>query len=112
MRAVIIAGGKGSRVSDIYPYLPKPMFPFRGKPLLQWQIESLASQGIAEITLLLGYGAVDHRFHKDKQAEVTLFVHPNGHPQDSDIIVADAENRVVAWKSKNDNVKDMERRIG
>lgn len=42
-------------------------------------------------------------FHKDKKAEITLFVHPNSHPHDSDIVVLDGENRVVDWKSKKDN---------
>lgn len=41
-------------------------------------------------------------FHKEKQASITLFAHPNSHPQDSDILVTDEQCRVTAWKSKND----------
>jgi D-glycero-D-manno-heptose 1,7-bisphosphate phosphatase len=50
-----LAGGKGTRISEIYPDVPKPMINVLGKPLLQWQIESLCSQGIKDITLITGY---------------------------------------------------------
>jgi D,D-heptose 1,7-bisphosphate phosphatase len=42
-------------------------------------------------------------FHKEKGASITLFVHPNSHPYDSDIVVNDRECRVVAFKSKRDS---------
>jgi len=35
------------------------------------------------------------RFHREHQAEATLFVHPNDHPQDSDLVELDAEEKVV-----------------
>lgn len=165
MRAAIIAGGKGTRIGMLYPDLPKPMIPICGKPLLQWQIESLVMQGVGDITLIVGYKAdvvqayfgrgehygakisyivedkplgtggalvllpredtlvllgdvycdVDfHRFvnyHKEKQAEITLFAHPNSHPQDSDIVVVDNDNRVTIWKSKKDNKRDELRNL-
>jgi histidinol-phosphate phosphatase family protein len=43
------------------------------------------------------------RFHREKQAYITLFVHPNSHPRDSDIVAVDGENRVTAWYSKNES---------
>ena len=55
MRTVIIAGGKGTRINEFYPDLPKPMIPILGKPLLQHQIEVLVSQGFIDITLVVGY---------------------------------------------------------
>lgn len=57
MRAAILAGGKGSRIAEYYPDLPKPMIPLNGKPLLQYQIELLVSQEITDITLIVGYKA-------------------------------------------------------
>jgi len=36
------------------------------------------------------------RFHREHKAEATLFVHPNDHPQDSDLVELDAEGKVVA----------------
>lgn len=41
------------------------------------------------------------RWHRAKNAAVTLFAHPNSHPCDSDILVTDAQSRVTAWSAKN-----------
>lgn len=46
MIALIQAGGAGTRLKDIAGDLPKPMVPVAGKPILQWQIESLYRSGI------------------------------------------------------------------
>ncbi len=45
------------------------------------------------------------RFHGDKQAEATLFVHPNTHPFDSDLVERDGEGRVLRFDSKH-NVRN------
>ncbi len=55
MRAVIMAGGKGTRVASVDCALPKPMLPICGKPVLLHQIECLRRQGITEITLTIGH---------------------------------------------------------
>ena len=41
-------------------------------------------------------------FHKAHGGLVTLFTHPNNHPYDSGLIIADANNNVQAWISKED----------
>lgn len=41
-------------------------------------------------------------FHKKKHALVTLFTHPNSHPYDSGLIIADKCNRVERWLTKED----------
>ncbi len=45
------------------------------------------------------------RFHEEKRREssalATLFVHPNSHPYDSDLIVLDRDDRVTGFKPKN-----------
>ena len=41
------------------------------------------------------------RFHREKQAEASLFVHPNAHPYDSDIVLRDTDARVLGFSSKN-----------
>ena len=41
MKAVIMAGGKGTRLQSVAADIPKPMFPILGKPILEYQIESL-----------------------------------------------------------------------
>lgn len=45
------------------------------------------------------------QFHEEKGALATLLVHPNSHPQDSDLVVLDANNKVVGFDSKN-NVRE------
>jgi D,D-heptose 1,7-bisphosphate phosphatase len=41
-------------------------------------------------------------FHQEKKAYVTLAVHPNSHPFDSTLIVADNDHRVTGWLNKED----------
>ena len=55
MRAVIMAGGKGTRLAGINADIPKPMFPVLGKTILEYQIESLKKSGITDITLIVGH---------------------------------------------------------
>ena len=56
MKAVIQAGGKGTRLRDITKdEIPKPMIPILGKPLLEWQIEKCKENGITEIILIVGH---------------------------------------------------------
>ena len=55
MQAVILAGGKGTRLRSRLGDLPKPMVDIGGKPLLQWQVELLSAQGCGRILVLLGY---------------------------------------------------------
>jgi D,D-heptose 1,7-bisphosphate phosphatase len=55
MNIVIMAGGKGTRISALYPDLPKPMIPLCGEPLLAHQIELCVSQGFNDITIITGH---------------------------------------------------------
>lgn len=163
MQAVIMAGGKGTRLRTITnDEIPKPMAPILGKPILQWQVESLRDGGITELLLVVGYlgrkieeyfgdggafgvhityfreekplgtaGAlamvrerlepsfllvfgdvifdVDLErmaaFHRGKAALATLFVHPNAHPFDSDLVLMDERGQVTGIDSKR-NVRD------
>lgn len=41
------------------------------------------------------------KFHREKQAKATLFVHPNSHPFDSDLVVCDDAGRVRRFDPKN-----------
>ena len=55
--AVILAGGKGTRIQSVHPDLPKPLIPIFGKPFLQWQIEYLKGFGVNRVILSIGYMA-------------------------------------------------------
>jgi len=156
MQAVIMAGGKGTRLAQVTKdEIPKPMVSILGKPLLEWQIEKLKENKITEIILIVGHrkekileyfgdgkkfgvsisyieeqeplgtaGAFYYlkekikeeyfllvfgdvffdidikrmeEFHREKKAKATLFVHPNTHPFDSDLVVKDREQRVLSF---------------
>lgn len=159
MQAVIMAGGKGTRLRSVTnDEVPKPMALIDGKPILQWQIECLRRNGIINIIIVIGYlgekieeffgngssfgvyisyykevqplgtaGALvelsdrlEERFllvfgdtifeiniaqmiafHQKKQAKATLFVHPNSHPFDSDIVLRTQDGCVQGFLSKN-----------
>lgn len=55
MRAVIMAGGRGTRLKSVAADIPKPMVPVLGKPILEYQIESLVKSGIKNITIIVGH---------------------------------------------------------
>ncbi len=62
MKTVIMAGGKGTRIAEMFPDIPKPLIPIKdangkSKPVLQWEIESLRDQGFKDIILTVGYMA-------------------------------------------------------
>jgi glucose-1-phosphate cytidylyltransferase len=57
MRAVILAGGFGTRISELTGPIPKPMVEIGGKPLL-WHIMNIyASHGVTDFVIALGYRA-------------------------------------------------------
>lgn len=164
MQAVIMAGGKGTRLASITKdVIPKPMVPIYDKPLLLWQIEQLKNNGINDIVMIIGHlgdtiinyfgdgsqfdvsiryiqekeplgtaGAFYYlqdmlkdnyfllvfgdvffdidisrmeKFHLAKKSLATLFVHPNNHPFDSDIVTTDKSGRITAFDSKS-NMRD------
>jgi len=51
MKAVIMAGGKGSRLRPLTCTLPKPMMPVMNKPLMLYTIELLKKYGITDIAV-------------------------------------------------------------
>ena len=154
MKAVIMAGGRGTRIQSVASDIPKPMIPVLGKPVLQYQIENLKKCGCQDIILVTGYlseavrsyfgdgsafgvnisyfnedtpmgtaGALYYlkdkleedflllmgdlmisvdferlmKAHKNSGAAVTLFVHPNSHPFDSDIIVTNEVGKLEMY---------------
>lgn len=55
MKAVILAGGLGKRLSGVNKDIPKPMTLICGKPVLEHQIETLKKEGIGDFILVTGY---------------------------------------------------------
>src|SRR4051794_13902280 len=56
-RAVILAGGKGTRLRPYTVVLPKPLMPIGEYPILEVIIRQLAMQGFERITLLVNHQA-------------------------------------------------------
>lgn len=50
-----MAGGKGTRLAALNADIPKPMFPILGKPILEYQIESMKKSGVTDLVLIVGH---------------------------------------------------------
>lgn len=55
MHAVILAGGRGTRLAPYTTILPKPLMPVGQMPILELLLRQLRAQGITEVTLAVGY---------------------------------------------------------
>jgi NDP-sugar pyrophosphorylase family protein len=55
MKAVILAGGKGTRLAPYTKILPKPLMPIGDMPVLEVIIRQLKNQGVDEIILTVGH---------------------------------------------------------
>lgn len=55
VKAVIIAGGFGTRLRPLSCTRPKHLFPIGGKPLLDWTLERLAKNGTNEVVFAVNY---------------------------------------------------------
>ncbi len=63
MRAVIMAGGRGSRLLPLTRNLPKPMVPLLDRPVMEYIVELLAAHGLCDIGVTLGYMPTPIRAH-------------------------------------------------
>ncbi|MBC9786535.1 nucleotidyltransferase family protein [Heliobacterium chlorum] len=55
MKAVIMAGGVGSRLRPLTDTMPKPMVPVHGRPAMEYAVDLLKQHGITEIAVTLCY---------------------------------------------------------
>ncbi len=62
-RAIILAGGFGTRLKDLTRDTPKPLLDIKGKPILEHLIVHLKKYGVRDIVISVGYLAqkiIDH----------------------------------------------------
>src|SRR4051812_36118460 len=55
MKAVILAGGKGTRLAPYTTVLPKPLMPIAGVPILEIILWQLRHFGFTDVTLACGH---------------------------------------------------------
>ena len=55
MRAVILAGGKGTRLRPYTTVLPKPLMPVAERPILELVLRQLVRHGFTQVDLLVGH---------------------------------------------------------
>ena len=55
MKTVIMAGGRGTRISSVASDIPKPMIRISGKPVLEHEIECLRDQGFTDIIITVSH---------------------------------------------------------
>lgn len=74
MKALILAAGKGTRLRPITDYVPKPMVPVHGKPLLEWVLLHLMFYGVREYVIAVSHLAeqVENYFGDGKRWEVRI----------------------------------------
>ncbi|NIR48323.1 MAG: NTP transferase domain-containing protein, partial [Phycisphaerae bacterium] len=55
MKAVVLAGGFGTRLRPLSCTRPKLLFPICNRPLLDWTLERLDKSGIKDVVLAVNY---------------------------------------------------------
>ncbi len=72
LQAVILAGGKGTRLRPVTVDLPKPLVPIANRPLVVHQLAHLAAAGVRDVTLALGYAAARFDDVRDEAAAMGI----------------------------------------
>src|SRR5918993_3428459 len=57
LRAVILCAGQGRRLLPLTEFLPKCLLSIAGRTVLEWQLRALAANGVADVTVVTGFGA-------------------------------------------------------
>jgi NDP-mannose synthase len=82
IRAVILAGGKGTRLGPYTTVLPKPLLPIGNKAILDVVVHQLRSYGITDMTFAVGYLAhlVQAVFGDGSAYDVNITYHQEDEP--------------------------------
>ena len=81
IKAVIMAGGKGTRIRPLTTIRPKPMVPVVNRPLIDYVIETIKNSGYNEIILTLNYfqsHIKTHLKHNDMNIKYLVEKRPMG----------------------------------
>ena len=61
MKAVLLAGGLGTRMREETEFRPKPMVEIGGRPVLWHIMKMLGQQGLKDFVICAGYKSRDHQ---------------------------------------------------
>jgi NDP-sugar pyrophosphorylase family protein len=70
MRAVILAGGRGTRLAPYTTVFPKPLVPVGEIPIIEIILRQLQAQGIKRVTMAVGYLSELIRAYLDQRAAI------------------------------------------
>ncbi|MGD8300267.1 MAG: NTP transferase domain-containing protein, partial [Nitrosopumilaceae archaeon] len=110
MKAVILAGGKGTRGKPYTEYFPKAMTPINGKPLIDYVVRYLDSFDlIKEIIIISDYtglgGQIKNYYQKLKLNKKISFVQDSQSGTGGDLLYVgkklENENEFVLWFADN-----------
>jgi len=118
MKAVILAAGEGKRLRPFTETIPKVMLPVANKPVLEYVIDAVKSNGIDEIIIVVGYKkeVIMDYFKNYKGVKITYVVqekqlgtghallHAKGHIKDTFIVLSG--DNIIDNKSISKLVKD------
>ena len=77
MQAVILAGGKGTRLRPLTVYTPKPIVPVVNRPFLLYQIDILKKAGITDIGKATADTKVARQSRRNSQTTSTARIAPS-----------------------------------
>src|SRR3954464_10192154 len=92
MKAVILAGGRGSRISEETSAKPKPMIEVGGKPILWHILKTYSAHDIHDFIICCGY-----RGYVIKEYFANYFLHV------SDVTFDMRDNRMEVLQTKSEN---------
>jgi glucose-1-phosphate cytidylyltransferase len=91
---VILCGGRGTRISEVNPVVPKPMLPIGGRPILWHIMKVYATCGHSDFVLALGWlGEEIRRFFLHYHALTSDFTLELGKPDAIDYLNGHSEER-------------------
>ena len=102
MKAIIVAGGHGSRLFPMTKFTHKTLLPLNGKPIFDYALQTITNAGITDITII-GNKFIDKiRQHVGEKASYVLEEEPRGVAAALQLARAGNQNcNLLIWFSDN-----------
>jgi NDP-sugar pyrophosphorylase family protein len=98
-QAVVLVGGRGTRLGSLTDQVPKPMLPVGGRPFLDYLLAYLSGQGVKDVVLSTGYLAQSFadRYDRREFLGLKLRVAPEEQPAGTGGALALLKGRLEEW---------------